>query len=128
MEFTGPKNSVFIVGDASELPSSASPGTTYLAGDDIYIYDGDNWLQLQTTTPSDGFELFGYDEPIANLKRFCPALDEVVKYPQGDRSRSMRLEEAIIRLNDVEKWPREKIADWLESLDLDLAVNVEDVP
>jgi hypothetical protein len=66
----------------------------------------------------------------------CPALGEHVKYPCGCKSvmglgvaKSGSLQSAIIHLNDADtheginkEWTREEIADWLESLDLDLSL------
>lgn len=47
-----------------------------------------------------------------------PGLNETVKHPvNGSHS---KLRSVIINLNDVECWTREEIADWLETLDVDL--------
>lgn len=46
----------------------------------------------------------------------------VDKCPVCDTS-DMRLAGAIVHLNDCHKWAREAIADWLETLDLDLTLH-----
>lgn len=47
-----------------------------------------------------------------------PGVKEFVKCPvRGERK---MLEDVIILLNDKHKWSREQIADWLETLDIDL--------
>lgn len=69
--------------------------------------------------------------PISGLKKACPALDSVVRYPPGTRRRKedptqrVKLETVIIYLNDQERWSRERIADWLETLDVDTSVDME---
>ena len=52
------------------------------------------------------------------FKSLLPATQEAVKNPVDGRS--AELWRVIVNLNDVHKWSRDKIADWLESLDLDL--------
>ena len=47
-----------------------------------------------------------------------PALSQLVKNPVTGRQASLKA--TIIKLNDTHKWSREKIADWLETLDLDI--------
>jgi len=66
--------------------------------------------------------------PVNTLRSACPALDSLVKYPkdtarEGD---SDTLYYVIQHLNDTEKWTREQIADWLESLDINIEVNMEE--
>jgi hypothetical protein len=34
----------------------------------------------------------------------------------------------IQHLNDIHRWPREQIADWLDTLDIDLTINLEEEP
>jgi hypothetical protein len=47
-----------------------------------------------------------------------PGLKETVTHPiSKDR---MTVEKAVINLNDVHHWTREQIADWLDTLDIDL--------
>lgn len=60
-----------------------------------------------------------------NLKKLFPALSETVKCPRCatlDMSISRTLDRMIIHLNDEHKWTREQVADWLESLDIDLGM------
>lgn len=66
--------------------------------------------------------------PITNLRKSCPALNSLVDYPKGTAREGMnsRLEDVIIFLNDTERWTREQIADWLESLDINLEVTMEE--
>lgn len=52
-----------------------------------------------------------------------PALNEMVKHPETGKS--TRLRSAIISLNDSYKWTREQIADWLETLDIDISFKVK---
>ncbi len=47
-----------------------------------------------------------------------PGLTAIVKNPVTQREDE--LETVIITLNDINKWSRDKIADWLETLDIDL--------
>ncbi|WMI33497.1 hypothetical protein SEA_KENREY_110 [Streptomyces phage Kenrey] len=52
-----------------------------------------------------------------------PGVHEMVKHPvSGNRN---TLERVIISLNDQHKWTREEIADWLDTLDIDLTFKVE---
>lgn len=50
------------------------------------------------------------------MKQRCPAV--------GCMSTSPYLRDAIIHLNDAHEWPRERIADWLDTLDHDLTFKV----
>lgn len=56
-----------------------------------------------------------------------PGMDEIVMYPcdretcearLGGLSAPLRM--IVMHLNDAHHWPRHRIADWLESLDIDL--------
>lgn len=51
-----------------------------------------------------------------------PGLNEEVKHPETGKT--MTLKSAIIMLNDSSKWTREQIADWLDTLDVDLQFKV----
>lgn len=55
-----------------------------------------------------------------------PGVKEIVKNPVTGTKAT--LERVIINLNDQQKWTREQIADWLETLDIDISfkVKVED--
>lgn len=55
--------------------------------------------------------------------RELPGVNEMVKNPvTGDKMTLMRV---IIYLNDNERWTREQIADWLDTLDIDLRFKSE---
>jgi hypothetical protein len=60
-----------------------------------------------------------------NLHKLFPALKEMVTCPvcaKLDKDRSSALDRMIIHLNDEHRWTREQVADWLESLDIDLGM------
>ncbi|QIQ62985.1 hypothetical protein SEA_MOAB_107 [Streptomyces phage Moab] len=52
-----------------------------------------------------------------------PGIKEMVKHPVSGKIDT--IESIIINLNDVQKWTREKIADWLDTLDVDLTFKVD---
>lgn len=52
--------------------------------------------------------------------RYFPNLTTVVKNPVTGEEMAVAF--AIIDLNDTQKWPFEEIADWLDTLDVDLYV------
>lgn len=52
-----------------------------------------------------------------------PCLERVKKCPCGCKNKTT-LKSLVIHLNDGEQWTREAIADWLESLDVDLELAV----
>lgn len=68
-----------------------------------------------------------------NLKKLFPGLVELVTCPVCKNknatidSQQMQLDRAIIHLNDTHMWSREAVADWLESLDVDIAMKEENV-
>lgn len=53
-----------------------------------------------------------------------PALDEMVKHPVTGQTAALR--DVIINLNDISKWTREAIADWLETLDIDISFKTKE--
>lgn len=55
--------------------------------------------------------------------RKLPGLDEIVTHPESGTKQSVK--DIIIFLNDRSKWTREEIADWLDTLDLDLKFKVD---
>ncbi|URQ04714.1 hypothetical protein SEA_EMMA1919_108 [Streptomyces phage Emma1919] len=61
----------------------------------------------------------GKDERVNLL----PGVREKVKHPVTGSENT--LERVIISLNDQHKWTREEIADWLDTLDIDLTFKVE---
>lgn len=66
--------------------------------------------------------------PVQSLKDACAGLDEVVYFPKGTQyeGRQGVLYQVIQILNDTDKWTREQIADWLESLDVDITVTTKE--
>lgn len=73
-----------------------------------------------------------YSDSGALLETVLPALEQTVACPACGNSddpvcsSGECLEWIIIGLNDRHKWTREQIADWLESLDIDLTFPVPD--
>src|ERR1044072_683200 len=61
---------------------------------------------------------YGKDSRVNEL----PGVKEMVTHPLSKQK--MTLERAIISLNDQHKWTREQIADWLETLDIDITFKV----
>lgn len=60
-----------------------------------------------------------------NLKALFPALNEQASCPACAKlndSTTGTIDKMIIHLNDVHTWTREAVADWLESLDVDLGM------
>lgn len=51
-----------------------------------------------------------------------PGLDQIVWHPA--QHEPCQLREAVISLNDSYGWSREKIADWLETLDVDITFKI----
>lgn len=56
--------------------------------------------------------------------RELPGLKEIIKHPVTGWS--MPLWKAVINLNDKYHWKREQIADWLETLDVDIRFKMDD--
>ena len=59
--------------------------------------------------------------PLDDLAELFPALAQFVE-PCPACTHANALAYTVIHLNDVHRWPREDIADWLETLDLDLTI------
>lgn len=56
-----------------------------------------------------------------------PGIKEKVKYPaKFYEGLTVTLEDAIVKLNDMDGWSREQIADWLETLDIDIRFKTKD--
>jgi hypothetical protein len=74
----------------------------------------------------------GYQlDPLWRIEQACPGLEENVQPPCDcyiEFYQDAVLSAAIMHLNDKHAWTREKIADWLDSLDIDLTVNLDDEP
>lgn len=78
--------------------------------------------------PISGLEQYTSDSPVKFEARHpsvskLPGVTEMVKCPR--RGTVHELEDVIIFLNDSAKWTRHQIADWLETLDLDLRFGQE---
>ena len=59
----------------------------------------------------------------ADLARLLPGVFSTVRHPVTGSELS--LSRCIISLNDKYKWDRNKIADWIETLDIDITFKVE---
>lgn len=59
----------------------------------------------------------------SHLAKFLPGVDEVVIHPVTKEKDTVF--NIVINLNDCYKWPREDVADWLDSLDADLEFKTE---
>jgi hypothetical protein len=80
-----------------------------------------DWLKTGVKSPlKQPFEPSQEDRRVTQL----PGLNEIVKHPVT--SKKTQLKHAIISLNDSHRWSREKIADWLETLDIDLSFKTEE--
>jgi hypothetical protein len=69
--------------------------------------------------------------PRRRIEQACPGLEENVQPPCDcyiEFYQDAVLSAVIMHLNDKHAWTREKIADWLDSLDVDLTVNLDDEP
>lgn len=70
----------------------------------------------------------GYESSGQVLRQVIPGMRDTVPGPCRCWDRC-RLETLIVHLNDAHEWTREQIADWLDTLDLDLAFPVpETIP
>lgn len=81
--------------------------------------------KLVSFTPLGGTS---YKSPVETLKNACAGLDELVYFPKGTQyeGQSGTLYQVIQAINDTDRWTREQIADWLESLDVDITVNLKE--
>lgn len=73
-----------------------------------------------------------YTSPVDTLIAACPALQKKVKYPRHldpdadwPPQETDDLKDVIINLNDRMAWSFDRIADWVESLDLDINIDLE---
>lgn len=57
-----------------------------------------------------------------DLREVLPCLYQTVKCPACKKNYTAVMSEIIIHLNDEHDWTREAIADWSESLDIDISV------
>jgi hypothetical protein len=98
-----------------------APMNSYMVSCKIFV----NGEQIIPTIKTAIVELAGKfttDSLFDNGVDFLPGMSADVKHPPDTSCevKSGRLREMIIHLNDHHKWTREQIADWLETLDLDL--------
>lgn len=63
-------------------------------------------------------------EPQKPLVELCPAIEAEVKHPVSGLV--MPLGFVIMNLNDHHEWTRDRVADWLETLDVDINIEVQD--
>lgn len=62
---------------------------------------------------------------LSGLRSVMPGIDAMVRLPCtcGDNGIPSTVHDAVVHLNDGERWTREQIADWLDSLSVDLRFN-----
>lgn len=73
--------------------------------------------------PNAALTYTGKVETGEQLKYEMPGLEEKVRHPLLGNYTTV--ERCIVNLNDSFKWSREQIADWLETLDVDLTFKVK---
>jgi hypothetical protein len=66
----------------------------------------------------------GQTTNVEELSKQLPGVEQIAVHPVAKNVNSIR--NIIINLNDVHKWTREQIADWLDSLDVDLTFKVKE--
>ena len=88
---------------------------------DNFLDYGDSMINVIQENPYEG------NSQIVN-KAF-PVLQKMVAHPilREEPLVRMPLQTVIISLNDQYKWSREQIADWLETLDVDIQIKDDDV-
>jgi hypothetical protein len=72
-----------------------------------------------TKLPFSGFSV------IPDLEKLFPALKTAKPLCPVCAGVHVSLADAIVHLNDHHQWPRERIADWLETLDIDLSLPLQ---
>jgi hypothetical protein len=79
------------------------------------------WYHLE-----DGVDLA--DHVITDLMDILPTLEARVRIPSSENyqvpEHTHEIFDAVTILNDIHGWTREQIADWLDTLDIDLTVVV----
>lgn len=65
---------------------------------------------------------------VQEMAKHIPGIYEQVKCPVAECASKDPIYTLIQHLNDYHQWKREKIADWLETLDVDLTVHSDPVP
>jgi hypothetical protein len=68
--------------------------------------------------------IIGQTTNVEELSKQLPGVEQIAVHPVAKNVNSIR--NIIINLNDVHKWTREQIADWLDSLDVDLTFKVKE--
>lgn len=107
------------------LGSAHRPWKVNAAGDFLGFVDGPpagnsatwksgGWSYQPPTSPPDYYG----SEVVTRIAARVPGLDAIVKHPAGDIANTVSA--VIISLNDRHGWSRERIADWLDTLDVDL--------
>lgn len=95
--------------DTEVLPTSLSPGQE---------------VEIAVKLPDEIEEFISNAQIQSEATALFPCLDKIVKYDCGCFENPMRrvnsLADLIIHLNDHHKWTRNEIADWIESLDIDM--------
>jgi hypothetical protein len=106
--FTVPDNKIIDMGWANQKPSQTEGTKTFVS----------NVWGSNAKEPT----------VLAELKKAVPALDQPSQCPIVKEciSRHGTLASIIIHLNDDHKWSRERVADWLETLDVDLKFEVKE--
>lgn len=68
---------------------------------------------------------------VDGLAEIIPGIGDAVEACPDDEcitpDRNIPIAVLIVHLNDVHRWTRERIADWLDSLDIDLTIQRKDV-
>lgn len=96
--------------------SGASTWQEYYGQQQYYAAQGGNVFD-----PAPAPKPTGYSNSGAVLTRLLPALRTHTHCPGDDCQMTGEIQAMIIHLNDRHHWTRETIADWLETLDADLA-------
>lgn len=90
---------------------------------------------MMPDTDDDPYEILAWYLPDEILAWYLPGLRDISTCPDSEEECSLlirgsghnlvgRVGSLIVHLNDDHKWRREQIADWLDSLDLDLSFRV----
>jgi hypothetical protein len=110
--------------DAWALVNS-DPSKSYNLSSYTITYDEANqtFYKTETTTNNTPPRNPHYDE----LAKLVPALENFIlnQCPEFGRCPPCNLKNAIIHLNDKHRWDRLAIADWLDTLDIDLTIQVK---
>lgn len=118
--------------------SAIAPDYNKFAVDYSKIYEYDFKSSSYGLTPAEMMQAFEYavdadnaigkSHIVQELEKVCSGLDEVVQCPVEGCKREGKLHIIIPHLNDgvdPHAWNREDIADWLETLDIDIKIKEE---